>query len=549
MSDNQKFEGQSIFAGDIDPEIADLIEIESEDANDQPAFSDLFGEEKDEGAPTDKAAITKKAFPRITKREEAPKPFFNDKDFYKKVLSGEGDEAHKIHELLTMFLKVKDPQEKSLYRNKLIPAYWNLAANMVSRICTPLSLPKILLLRFGVLLPTLISQDQRDLLSKIIFDNNLDEPIHYLDEWLKKVATGQVTSSATDETKVVKRDENQKLLTRLEKARGQSNVQLDLLKGKIAEMETLEALLKTRAENISKHSMRQEYPGLKDFYTNSQKADLNEAAEIIKKLSQIDKEIAAFYNELDEANRQLKELEEKATQLGESIGVDSQGLMKEFNTVRQMIKLCVGRQGNHFPILMQQYFRANIADIATRENVIVEMAAIEALDPGLFERSFKRQTNRIVPHVILVPSYGDRGMCWEPFEKYNRATSRGRVAIPLFPKDLRTAVLYAMADLRWQVAKEKAQHYWMEEGLTGKYYQWFTQHKMKGDVKEQFIQDYIFWIQKESEGTQKLERDARGVFWREIPFPQEIKEKLKNRGFVYSELYKKDQNRAMSDGY
>ena len=32
-------------------------------------------------------------------------------------------------------------------------------------------------------------------------------------------------------------------------------------------------------------------------------------------------------------------------------------------------------------------------------------------------------------------------------------------------------------------------------------------------------------------------------------FPQEIKDKLKNRGFVYNELYKKDVNISMSDGY
>lgn len=140
-----------------------------------------------------------------------------------------------------------------------------------------------------------------------------------------------------------------------------------------------------------------------------------------------------------------------------------------------MTKMCVGKQGNHIPFLMKQYFKSNIRDIGTRENIINEFAIIEALDPGLFKRTFKRETNRIVPYVIIVPAYGDRGICWEPFEKFNRATSRGRVAIPMYPKDLKLAVIAAAADLRWQVAKEKAQHYWMEEGLTGRYYQWFTE--------------------------------------------------------------------------
>ncbi len=89
----------------------------------------------------------------------------------------------------------------------------------------------------------------------------------------------------------------------------------------------------------------------------------------------------------------------------------------------------------------------------------------------------------------------------------------------------------------------------MEEGLTGKYYQWFTEQKMRGDVKEYFIRDYILWITKESDGMQKLDREVRGVFWRNIPFPQTIKDILRNRGFVYNELYKKDINIQMSDGY
>ena len=47
----------------------------------------------------------------------------------------------------------------------------------------------------------------------------------------------------------------------------------------------------------------------------------------------------------------------------------------------------------------------------------------------------------------------------------------------------------------------------------------------------------------------KLDKEVRGIFWREMPFPEDVKVRLKNRGFAYGDLYKKDQNRAMSDGY
>ena len=119
----------------------------------------------------------------------------------------------------------------------------------------------------------------------------------------------------------------------------------------------------------------------------------------------------------------------------------------------------------------------------------------------------------------------------------------------MYPKDLRIALLTAVADLRWQVAKEKASYYWMEEGLTGQYYQWLITQKLKGDVKDYFIEDYVLWMTKESEGVQRLDKEVRGIFWRHMPFSQEIKEKLKIRSLVYQELYQRDLNRAMSDGY
>ncbi len=107
----------------------------------------------------------------------------------------------------------------------------------------------------------------------------------------------------------------------------------------------------------------------------------------------------------------------------------------------------------------------------------------------------------------------------------------------------------AVADLRWQVAKEKASYDWMTDGLTGHYYQYFEEHKMKGDVKAYFIEDYILWMTKESQGTQKLEKEVRAIFWRYLPFPQETKEKLKKMSLIYQELFQRDINRAMSDGY
>ncbi len=536
----------------MDPEIAELIGVGPEEEAGKPEFTSLFGEAEPVGdleAMPLEDTTSKETFPKITELEEAPKPFFQDKNYYKTALSGEGEHAQKVHKLLSDFLGAQDPKDKSLFRGKLMAAYWNLAESIASKIQATLPLPKLLVLRFGCLLPTMISEEQRSMLSKIIFENRTGEPIYFADEWLKMVAVGQVTGSASDETKPSQRSETQKVISQAEKARGQRDVHFGLVKSKLSEIEVAESTLRDKVAMLLTHDRRAEFDSLPAEYNEAQKAALSEIGNVVRSLFNLDRDLARFYRDLESATEQLRDVQEKSASLPAGAAVDSQAANKEFNTIRQMTKMCVGRQGNHFPILMKQYFRPSISEMATRETVILQMAEIEALDPGLFKRTFKGQTNRIVPHVILVPCYGDRGICWEPFERFNKATSRGRVAIPMFPKDLKTAVISAMADLRWQVEKERAQHYWMEEGLTGKYYQYFTEKKLRGDVKEYFIQDYILWITKESEGTQKLEREARSVFWRYTPFPDELKEKLKNRGFVYSELAKRDKNRAMSDGY
>lgn len=546
MSDNK-------HDNSIDPEIAELIGAEEGEKRDdsKPDFDELFNEAESSGtdAGREEIDLNKSQFAPITKREDSPKPFFANKNYYKVALGGEGDVSKRFHSALTQFLNTQYPQERSLYRGRLIPAYWNLAESIALKAALGMQIPKKLILRFGAVLPTLISQEQRALISKIPFENSTGEPVHYLDEWLERVATGKISQSGTDEVKTKKQNPDQMISSKLQKAQGQRDVNFGLISGKLTDLEAAEGQLKAAIDSLASRSENAAYPGLKYGYSDQQRPKLAEISGIVRSLGLLDREISRLYLQLDGAAETLEVLKQKAAEEGVSVAVDNQAITDEFNTIRQMAKMCVGRQGNHLPVLMKQYFRSNILDIGTRENIIDVLSSVENIDPGVFKRTFKRQTQRIVPHVIIVPCYGDSGICWEPFERFNRATSRGRLALPMFPKDVKSAVITALADLRWQVAKEKAQHYWMEEGLTGYYYQWFNGAKKRGDVREAFVQDYALWVTKESEGMQKLHKDVRGVFWRYIPFNQELKDKLRNRGFVYDELYKRDVNRGKSDGY
>ncbi len=549
----------------LDPDLAELLSLDEEqpvvrpdepvdeqarsEDDGEPDFGTLFGNEQPP-AGAEGIDATRKKFEPIRKFEEAAKPLFVDKDHYRAVLSGEGEAGQRVHDLVTKFMKATDPEEKSGHRARLIMAFWELATSIAGRTGKNLPMPKRLLLRYGVLSPTFLSAELRDMLCRIVWENHTGEPVHYVDEWLEKIAKGQVRPSSTDEVKTSQRDSSQRMMDALEKRRGQRESEVTILRGKVAQLEDREQELREQVDQLLNHETRDDFGGLKASFTPAQKAAASAILEILRHLGTLDGQIAGSYGSLRDMDEDLESLERKSEGITPSSSSDPRAAANEFPNIRQMAKLCVGRKGNHFPILLAQYVRPNIREVGTRENVIHEMAAVEAFDPGLFLRTFKQQTTRIVPNVILVPGYGETGICWEPFEKFNRSTSRGRVAIPLYPtKSLRLAVIAAMADLRWQVAKEKAQYYWMEEGITGKYYQWFEEKKLRGDVREYFIRDYILWITMESQGMQKLDRDIRGIFWRLMPFPQEVKETLKNRGFFYSELYKKDQNIARSDGY
>lgn len=504
----------------------------------------------DNGKNTPEVDLSAEKFPQITKRfAEPPHTAFNDPNYYKTALNGEGEPAQRLHGIMTKYLNCKDPKDKSVFRQQFIVYFWNFLMEVAKKAPGKLPDPKKYLLRFGILHPTFINAETRAFFAKLVVDNELAQPVYYLDEWLKAVGTGTIGISTTDEAPAARSNASARLQQLLDKAQGKLEGSRTLLKAKDQERTALEQSLRERINIILEHSPLAAFPDLNAAYNENQKQAFTEVQELLKGLLKADRDLGLFLKDYNEAEEVVSSLRDKMEAEGAATEVDVQAVDTEFGTVRQMVKMTVGRQGNHYPVLTNEYFHCGPNDVGFRENIISILTLIENIDPEVFCRSYKNRVNRIAPYVILLPTYGDTGICWEPFDRRNRATSRGRIAIPMYPKNLLLAILTAVADLRWQTAKEKASYYWMEEGLTGNYYQWFDKMKLKGDVREFFIQDYIIWMTKESEGTQKLDKEVRGVFWRYMPFSQPVKEKLKNRSLVYQELYQRDINRTMSDGY
>ena len=544
------------------PDVADMSDAGSFDTSmddSKPAISSGAGGAKS----IHEVDLSRNQFAPIEKFvNDTPSEVFNDTTYYKTALTGENQSAQRVHQLLSKYLTCQDPKDRAVYRQQLVTAYWELLRGMVGKMSsleTPM--PKRMLVRYGVVLPSLFKAESKEYFSKVFIENRENEPIMYMDEWFKEISSGRMGNSATDEKKQVKTAnmtpdqaasaEQSRLMQLQSKNSGKLQSAENILGIKENERRMLEGELQRNVEDLCKHSPIFGLDNHTSGYTDQQRKLLPAITDILHRLSKNDKELSKVLEEFKEAKATYDNVQDKINMGGGAAAAtnDTEAVKLEFETVRQMAKMTVGRRGNQFPIYTREFYHCTERGTGTRENVIDVLRWIESLDPGVFHRIHKNIPNRIVPYVLLVPTYGDRGFCWEPFDRYNRVTSRGRIVVPMYPKDLKIAVLTAVADLRWQVAKEKASYYWMEEGLTGQYYQHFDQLKLKGDVKEFFIEDYILWMTKESTGVQRLDKDVRGIFWRNMPFPKELKEELRKRSLVYDELCKKDANREMSDGY
>jgi len=542
---------------DLDPELAALLEdIPDTPVKKTPSIKkeSLFSSSaaaigEGPSGPED-VDLTESSFTKIEKFfADKPHAIFSDPAYYKKVLGNENESANRLHGLLTKFLTCQDPKDRSVYRQQLITAYWDFMSNIALKTGSgKVTKEKQYALRFELLLPTLLTDEHRLLFSKVIEENTTREAVYYIDEWLRAIGSGKIGPSTTDEVKSKKKDDSARFQQLLSKAQGKLQSAENLLRAKSEERSRIEDVLKNSIETITVHDSLTGFAGVKTCYTEQQKRTLGDMGEIVRQLLSVDKELQKLSEDYSIAESDVRSLQQKVEDSGGG-ETNASGVSAEYDTMRQMAKMTCGRQGNHFPILTREYFHCSSREIGIRENVIETLRWIESIDTEAYCRQYKSQLNRIPPFVILIPSYGDYGFCWEPFDRYNRVTSRGRIAIPMYSKNLQIAVLTAVADLRWQVAKEKASYYWMEEGLTGNYYQWFQAQKLKGDVKEYFINDYLLWMLKESDGIQKLNKDVRAVFWRFMPFSQEIKDKLKPRALVYQELCQRDRNRELSDGY
>ena len=181
---------------DISPDIAALLaDTDSLPNSNLPSLDDIPEvpvESKSSNKPSNQATVdlSKKTFKPIEKYFlDTPNPVFTDAAYYKTALSGENEASQRLHNMLTKYLTCKDVKDKTVFRQQIVPIYWEFLKSVALKMNsarTPLC--KRMVLRYGVVLPSLFTAEQKELFSKAILENNLGEPIYYLDEWFQGIA-------------------------------------------------------------------------------------------------------------------------------------------------------------------------------------------------------------------------------------------------------------------------------------------------------------------------------------------------------------------------
>ena len=175
---------------DLDPAIAALLEEAAQSSgpsDDILSKHDSFGDipvsdftpdfkssssakEKVVAGELNKVDLSVKKFNPIEKFfEDEGHNFFDDPAYYKTCLTGEGTPAQRVHQVLSKYLTCTDSKDRTVYRQQLVMAYWELVHVMAPKMAD-FSLPKAkrMMMRYGVLLPSLFTPEQKELFSQAI---------------------------------------------------------------------------------------------------------------------------------------------------------------------------------------------------------------------------------------------------------------------------------------------------------------------------------------------------------------------------------------------
>jgi hypothetical protein len=161
----------------------------------------------------------------------------------------------------------------------------------------------------------MISPEQRALFGKVVYKKAFDEPVYYLDEWLRNIAIGQINASSTDEVKSARNDERSRYNNLLQKASGKRDTAEALLKAKAEERKSMEQLLREKVDGIAEHGGMTGFHAVPAPYSEAQKKAISEFAEITRRMLAADRELISAAEAFEEASKDVENLRRRLAPL------------------------------------------------------------------------------------------------------------------------------------------------------------------------------------------------------------------------------------------
>ncbi|OQY37913.1 MAG: hypothetical protein B6229_07200 [Spirochaetaceae bacterium 4572_7] len=269
---------------------------ENNDISIDPSFNDLFEEEVSESSGI---INDNEIFEDIKIFKGKPIKAVFGELYYKHVLKEEGEIAQRLHVALARFLKAKDPQDKTMFRGRLVPVVWELFGQIGQKVGNALSVEKKFFLRYALLLPSLINKDQKENIASIIKDNLIGEPIHYMDEWLEMVAMGDVTPLAVDEApvKATKTRGDTGLRLQKDKIQGTYDGKISLIASVQKKRSRIEKSIVSDIKTLASHTSHPSIPRIEMAYSTIQKDALSSLVINAKELQKLERELSVSIQE------------------------------------------------------------------------------------------------------------------------------------------------------------------------------------------------------------------------------------------------------------
>ncbi|MBN1499636.1 MAG: cyclic nucleotide-binding domain-containing protein [Spirochaetes bacterium] len=229
------------------------------------------------------------------------------------------------------------------------------------------------------------------------------------------------------------------------------------------------------------------------------------------------------------------------------------------NMLQSTTSVCSGSRSTSFPILTNAQVKGDLsAFLVTKTKIEEHFNELLTYDYSAFYRETVLKLGEvrevieeeIKPYIIILPVFGTKIMMWQELSGTNKR-SRARIVVPaFFMGDLFKSLAHAVAVFRWELTRSTKGGMWadpVEGGVTGAYVDYIQFYKKnsklsqeakekinerfksnRSNIRELFAEDYILWVCFERQGIMKMNGVARDLFYRYVPFPEELRNKLSN---------------------